>query len=245
MSETLPTYRIATTFNNAEQWIISNLGLTPVCVVLGGSSVTWAFHDRSDVDISVYVTDSYILIDDDGSEVEQIMWMLDSDLLKSQLAIADPIKIDVKAYTVDWADDAVFNNQSINPYWKIYIVEDLLAYPVIYENSGIDALRAKCATIPLQTRGEWYKRKSFEFSEGKPDDHNRMMAVRQALTGAHLLSKGTYELDIRTLFTNAGFTFDWVSWRDQSLNPDRLRDFDYLRTEIEQAQSLLQQELDK
>jgi hypothetical protein len=158
-----------------------------------GSSVTNAWAEDSNINISAYITedlDERITIEDDFSSYT------DKNLL-------------LRLYPLKWADEAIFELKYDPPYYAIYCLEDILLYPVIYQTEGIDALRAKCAAYPKKELAELYLFKAKEFDAGKPDDHNKGLALRLALTGAYMLSTGEWELDIEKLCTWANIPWDW------------------------------------
>jgi len=220
-------------YTGLEQFIIAN-GYTPVLIVLGGSCITEAYHDESDVDISVYVSD----------DMEE-SFRLDVSEMKSVMSLDTTLDVRIKIYPLKWADRITFVETYRDVYYPIYIIEDVVAYPPIYETSGIDEFRAKCAAFPRKDLGEKYMQKSKEYESGKSRDHNRVLSLRLALTGAYLLAKGEWELDIRKLCKWAKIRIDWNAFKAPTGDVLRLRPDDHWLTEIHHAQDLLQSELDK
>lgn len=229
-----PEDRTPTYYTGLEQFIIAK-GYTPVLIVLGGSCVTEAYHDESDVDISVYISD----------DMEE-SFRLDMSEMKSVMVLDTTLDIRIKIYPLKWADRISFVETYRDVYYPIYIIEDVVAYPPIYETSGIDEFRAKCEAFPRKRLGEMYLQKSKEYESGKSRDHNRVLSLRLALTGAYLLANGDYELDITKLCAWASIIIDWKAFKAPIVDDVlRLRPDDYWLTEIHHAQALLQEQLGK
>lgn len=234
MAEIKPEDRKVEKYAGIEQLIIDR-GWTPVLIVIGGSCVTEAYHDGSDVDLIVYVTE------DLGERIS-----IGQSEIEKYVTSSLPMKM--KVYPLKWAHNAIWNHDPDFPYYRIYCLEDVLLYPRIFEdltNQEYADYKAEAQTFLHKDFADIYMFKSKEFVLGNPDDHNRILALRLALTGAYLLTNDAWELDMTKLCTWAGITFDWPKFRDAAQNLTRERSKGYLMAEILAAQALLQTKLDK
>jgi len=186
--------------------VMTNLGLTPVIIVIGGSYSTNLVNKESDFDIwGTYLEDKpeevSIGVDDRLSVL--------GDLGNTQMIFNSLALVRI-----------LLENPENDPAKKVWKREDFLACPRIFDSAHADDFRKELLEVPVATVAERYLDAGDWHTSHWDNLKMNTRAIRLYLTGARLLELDELIIDYQVLKTWAG---------DPTISEARLR----LVTEIE------------
>lgn len=203
------TYRSITHYQGIEE-IAKEDGITPILIVLGGSS-SYGFYNENSSDIDIFCHH----VEDEPEFVN--IYTSRIDLMKEKYGTPFQFTSESMKKTMAFVERRINRR-----YYDIfYRIENFLCHPVIYESSDVEQYRKEMRKFVDDNLVLVYKNavdNCFQkyIIENQSPYINDMLAsriIRFSLTGFHLLKTGELNVNLPELCKKYGIKIDWKDIR--------------------------------